>query len=222
MFSSDGSHPLQLKTQSWRRKPMRWLKMEKSLLRISTLNVWLCVHPKVCKKPWKKKKRTLHCHGNWVSRGEIQHVSGPGIRKAKGSNPKVLKQDKHVNSSKQSGEKTAKKLQQHQKEETALSIVQCWQARCTSKKWQTPRFRPRNIDNRALYDKWLFDMAKQLLFDLLWNSEFHNFASVRLTDRQSRVIGMGLKFRPTLKPPSASQFDEQIQDFCHSPTSIIS
>ena len=33
---------------------------------------------------------------------------------------------------------------------------------------------------------------------------------------------MGLKFRPTLKPPSASQFDEQIQDFCHSPTSIIS
>ena len=47
---------------------------------------------------------------------------------------------------------------------------------------------------------------------------FHNSTSLPLTDRQSRVIalGMGLKFRPTLKLLSASQFDVQIQDFCRS------
>ena len=37
---------------------------------------------------------------------------------------------------------------------------------------------------------------------------------MNLTDRQSRVLGMGLKFRPSLKPPSVDQFDLQIKDFC--------
>jgi len=59
-------------------------------------------------------------------------------------------------------------------------------------------------------------MARRPLFDLLpQNSEMHNFTSVQLTDRQSRVLGMGLKFRPpSLRPPSATQFDLQIKDFC--------
>ena len=58
-------------------------------------------------------------------------------------------------------------------------------------------------------------MAKRPLYDSLpWNSEIHNFTSVKLTERQARVLGMGLKFRPSLLPPSEAQFDLQIQDFC--------
>ena len=58
-------------------------------------------------------------------------------------------------------------------------------------------------------------MAKRPLYDLLpGNSEIHNFTSHKLTERQARVLGMGLKFRPSLLPPSKAQFDLQIQDFC--------
>ena len=58
-------------------------------------------------------------------------------------------------------------------------------------------------------------MAKRPLYDLLpRNSEIHNFTSLKLTERQARVMGMGLKFRPSLLPPSEAQFDLQIQDFC--------
>ena len=58
-------------------------------------------------------------------------------------------------------------------------------------------------------------MARRPLFDLLpRNLEIHNFSSVQLTARQSKVLGMGLKFRPSLRPPSADQFDLQIKDFC--------
>ena len=45
-------------------------------------------------------------------------------------------------------------------------------------------------------------MAKRPLYDFLpRNSEIHNFSDVKLTERQSRVLGMGFKFRPTLSPP---------------------
>ena len=58
-------------------------------------------------------------------------------------------------------------------------------------------------------------MAKRPLYDWLpQNSEIHNFSNVNLTERQSRVLGMGLKFRPSLKPPTAAEFDLQIKDFC--------
>ncbi|XP_073228411.1 uncharacterized protein [Porites lutea] len=58
-------------------------------------------------------------------------------------------------------------------------------------------------------------MAKRPLYDLLpRNSEIHNFTSLKLTERQARVLGMGLKFRPSLLPPSEAQFDLKIQDFC--------
>ncbi|XP_073254801.1 uncharacterized protein [Porites lutea] len=58
-------------------------------------------------------------------------------------------------------------------------------------------------------------MAKRPLYDFLpRNSEIHNFTSLKLTERQARVLGMGLKFRPSLLPPSEAQFDLQIQDFC--------
>ena len=60
-------------------------------------------------------------------------------------------------------------------------------------------------------------MAKRPLYDLLpRNSEIHNFTSLYLTGRQKRIIGLGLKFRPTLKPPDLTQFNMQIQDFCRS------
>ena len=42
------------------------------------------------------------------------------------------------------------------------------------------------------------------------------FSSLKLTAPQSKALGLGLKFRPTLKPPSVAQFLPQIQDFCHS------
>ena len=48
------------------------------------------------------------------------------------------------------------------------------------------------------------------------NLEFHRFSSLKLTAPQSKALGLGLKFRPTLKPPSVAQFLPQIQDFCRS------
>ena len=58
-------------------------------------------------------------------------------------------------------------------------------------------------------------MAKRPLYDLLpRNSEIHNFTSLKLTERQASVLGMGLKFRPSLLPPSKAQSDLQMQDFC--------
>ena len=85
------------------------------------------------------------------------------------------------------------------------------------KKRRRQRYRPRNVDCRTAYQKWLFSMAKRPLYDLLpRNSEIHNFTSVHLTDRQKRIIGLGLKFRPKQKPPDLTQFNVQIQDFCRS------
>ena len=82
-------------------------------------------------------------------------------------------------------------------------------------KRQGQRFRPRKIDIRSSHEKWLFKMAKRPLYDWLpRNSEIHNFSAVKLTERQAKVLGMGLKFRPSLKPPTAAQFDLQIKDFC--------
>lgn len=60
-------------------------------------------------------------------------------------------------------------------------------------------------------------MAKKPILDLLpRNMEFHNLSHVNLTDTQSRTLGLGLKFRPTLRPPTARAFDCQVQDFCRS------
>ena len=58
-------------------------------------------------------------------------------------------------------------------------------------------------------------MAKRPLYDLLpRNLDIHNFSHVKLTERQSKVLGLGLKFRPSLRPPTEAQFDLQIKDFC--------
>ena len=60
-------------------------------------------------------------------------------------------------------------------------------------------------------------MARKPILDLLpRNLEFHNLSHVTLTRDQSRTLGLGLKFRPTLRPPTARVFDNQIQDFCRS------
>ena len=64
---------------------------------------------------------------------------------------------------------------------------------------------------------WLDNMAKRPLFDLLpHNVEFHYYSSVTPTELQSQTLGLGLKFRPSLKSPPAAQFESQIQDFCRS------
>lgn len=60
-------------------------------------------------------------------------------------------------------------------------------------------------------------MAKKPILDLLpRNLEFHNLSNLILTPEQSRTLGLGLKFRPTLRPPAVCVFDNQIQDFCRS------
>ena len=60
-------------------------------------------------------------------------------------------------------------------------------------------------------------MARKPILDLLpRNLEFHNLSHVTLTRDQSRTLGLGLKFRPMLRPPIARVFDNQIQDFCRS------
>ena len=60
-------------------------------------------------------------------------------------------------------------------------------------------------------------MARKPILDLLpRNVEFHNLSHVTLTPDQSRTLGLSLKFRPTLRPPAARVFDNQIQDFCRS------
>jgi len=57
-------------------------------------------------------------------------------------------------------------------------------------------------------------MAKQPLYDWLpRNSEIHNFTNIDLSEQQSRVLGMGPKFRPSLKSPTAAEFDLEIKDF---------
>ena len=84
------------------------------------------------------------------------------------------------------------------------------------KRWQQ-RYRPRNIDCRAAYEKWPFSMATRPLCNLLpQNSEIHNFTSVHVTDPEKSIIGFSLKFRHTQKPPNLTQFNMQIQDFCRS------
>ena len=58
-------------------------------------------------------------------------------------------------------------------------------------------------------------MAARPLHNLLpWNLEIHNFTTIELTAQQSQVLGMGLKFQPTLKPPTEAWFDSQVKDFC--------
>ena len=60
-------------------------------------------------------------------------------------------------------------------------------------------------------------MAKKPVLDILpQNLEFHNLSHVSLKATQSRTLGLGLKFRPSLRPPAARVFKEQIQDFCRS------
>ena len=60
-------------------------------------------------------------------------------------------------------------------------------------------------------------MARKPILDLLpQNLEFHNLSHVTLTPDQSQTLGLGLTFRPTLRPPAARVFDHQIQDFCRS------
>ena len=85
------------------------------------------------------------------------------------------------------------------------------------KKRKGSRKRCRKIDTRDSYENWLDKMAKKSILDLLpRNLEFHNLSQVNLTETQSRTLGLGLKFRPSLRPPTARVFDCQIQDFCCS------
>ena len=79
------------------------------------------------------------------------------------------------------------------------------------------RKRCRKIDSRHIYEKWLDNMARRPILDLLpRNLEFHNLSHVTLTATQSRTLGLGLKFRLMLRPPAARVLENQVQDFCRS------
>lgn len=67
---------------------------------------------------------------------------------------------------------------------------QSTQSQLSSKNAQGKRFWPRKIDRRRSCEKWLFKIAKRPLYHLVpQNSEIHNFTTVKLTERQSRVLG---------------------------------
>lgn len=60
-------------------------------------------------------------------------------------------------------------------------------------------------------------MANQPIYDLIpQNLEFHNFTDIQLTEIQSKVLGLGLKFRPSLKPQPVQRFTDHIKDFTRS------
>ena len=46
------------------------------------------------------------------------------------------------------------------------------------------------------------------------NLEFHNLSHITLTATQSKPLCMGLRFRPTLRPPAVCVFENLIQDVC--------
>ena len=72
------------------------------------------------------------------------------------------------------------------------------------RKWQESLKR-----QSSAHENW----QKKLILDFLsWNLEFHNLSHITLTSPQS----LGLKFRPTPRPPTACVFDGLIQDFCGS------
>ena len=57
-------------------------------------------------------------------------------------------------------------------------------------------------------------MTRKPILDLLPRNL--DLSHITLTLAQSQTLGLGLKFRPTLRPPTARVFDNQIQDFCRS------
>ena len=87
-----------------------------------------------------------------------------------------------------------------------LTRLNGWKVLDRRQKTSRAMFWPRKIDCRSVHEKGLFKMAKLPLYDRLpRNSEIHNFSDVKLTERQSR---------PSLKSPTAAEFDLQIEDFC--------
>jgi len=79
------------------------------------------------------------------------------------------------------------------------------------KKCPGKRFWPCKIGRHRSCEKWLFKIAKRPLHHLVpQNSEIHNFTSVKLSERQSRV----LDFTTFTTSPKWNQFHLQIQDFC--------
>ena len=60
-------------------------------------------------------------------------------------------------------------------------------------------------------------MVKKPILDLLpRNLEYHNLSHIILKDTQSRALGLGLKFGPTLRPQTTHVFVCEVRDFCRS------
>ena len=72
------------------------------------------------------------------------------------------------------------------------------------------------MDRRSPEEKRLFKLATRPLYDLLpRNLKIQNLSHIKLTECQSKVLGIGFKFRPSLRPPTEAQFELEIKDFCH-------
>ena len=77
--------------------------------------------------------------------------------------------------------------------------------------------RLRKLDTRSLKEKWLASLASGPLSDLKpRNRAVHNYSKVNFSKRATEVLGLGFKFRPTLKPPKQDDLKSQFNAFCRS------
>ena len=82
---------------------------------------------------------------------------------------------------------------------------------------KTGRTRLRKLDTRSPKEKWLASLASRPLLDLKQrNRAVHNYSKVNFSKRATEVLGLGFKFRPTLKPPKQDDLKSQSNAFCHS------
>lgn len=59
-------------------------------------------------------------------------------------------------------------------------------------------------------------MGKNDLGPVTTEPGIRNLSHITLTTAQSKTLGLGLKFRPTLRSPPVLVFENQVQDFCFS------
>ena len=82
---------------------------------------------------------------------------------------------------------------------------------------KTGRTRLRKLDTRSPKEKWLASLASRpLLYLKQKNRAVQNYSKVNFPKRATEVLGLGFKFRPTLKPPKQDDLKSQFNAFCRS------
>ena len=91
------------------------------------------------------------------------------------------------------------------------------QAKTETETKKTARTRLRKLDTKSPKEKWLASLASRPLLDLYpRNRAVHNYSKVNFSKRATEVLGLGFKFRPTLKPPKQDDLESQLNTFCRS------